>query len=253
MAHLLLSQRVSGSLCALVASLLVALPLAGVAGCAEPGGPLPANRTEGLYLQLTYSFGNLVMNHYYFTRDGQLTMHTPEGGPDAFNWEQARREKPDITGTYEISGEELVVQLANGDTRTMGFVRRDDGGLDIDGLYAAKVDTFTDNQRLDGKWSWSGSAGGGSGATVSAGHSITLRADGSFEQSGVGGVAIDSADGSSAGGSATSQSSGQYRFWGNNLELKHASGKTTTHTAYPYDMDARVPWVSIDGAMYKPL
>lgn len=238
----------------LFSMVLVAILLPGLAGCAEPGqGPLPANRLEGLYLQLTYSFGDLVLNHYYFTRDGKLHMHAPEGGPEAFDWDKARREKPDITGTYEINGQQLVVQLANGQTRTMELVRRDDGELDIDGLYAAKVDTFADNQRYDGSWSWSGSAGGGTGAVVSAGKSITLRADGTFERSGVGGATISTADGSGDTAIATSQSSGTYRLWGNNLELKDAGGKVTTHTAYPYDMDDKLPWINIDGAMYKPL
>ncbi len=80
--------------------------------------------------------------------------------------------------------------------------------------------------------------------------SIRFYPDGKFEMGSVGGVSIDSSS-VSAGASSSSDTRGTYRIGTNTLEMKHADGKVTKHTIYPYEMGEGRVDISVDGQTMK--
>lgn len=222
----------------------------GASVVAAASDKLPADKLEGLYFTMVHAFGSWQQDHYFFSRDGQVLRGVPKGGLDNFDWARARKEMPDAAGTYEIQGDKLVLKMANGKESKIDFAREKDGNLTLDGIFASKCDSFKPGEKLDGIWGWAGGAGGGTGAVVAAGHSITLRPDGTFEESRVGGAKIVSG-GETKTAKSEGATTGSYELGGNTLTLKHKSGETTKHTVYPYEMEKDDIRLNFDGAMHR--
>jgi hypothetical protein len=227
---------------------------------AEPGAPVTQEAAadgapSGLYMRVQIWGGSITLEHFYFAPDGRVYQGVPPGGLDAGAIDRAAREAPNSVGSFELEGKSLVIAWPKREPRTYELERLDDGDLELDGIFTKRVGSFREGARLSARWGWSGTAGAGTGSVVSAARGLVLRADGTFDESGVGGVSATLSTGESVTGHSANQTRGTYTLGGNTLVLAHADGRVTRHTVYPYpddgDPEARPKRLNVDGGMYS--
>lgn len=220
--------------------------------------PVPENRLSGIYFRMiSYyngSYFSFQQEHYFFSRDGKVFYGVPPGGPENFDWAAAAQKWPTKTGTYDIADGKLTITWggdANPKVKQMPFARTDDGNIELEEIYTSRVGKFDPDTKLEGTFSWAGSAGGGTGAYVGSARSITFAKDGTFTSSALG-MATIQARGDTATTSAESQSAGTYSISGNTMTLKHQDGRETQHTVYPFTNVDDEMEINVDGAMMAP-
>lgn len=218
---------------------------------------VPDNRLAGLYFRMVSyhngSYFEFHQEHYYFTADGKAYMGVPRGGLENFDWTAAAREKPTITGTYDIADGKLTITWADANKKptSMPFKRKEEGNVELDGLFTSKVGRFEKDTKLEGTYSWAGSSGGGMVAFVGSARSITFAKDGTYKASAVGSASINAA-GQTIAGSSESIDEGTYTISGNTMTLTHKDGSTTHHTVYPFTNIDNQLEINVDGAMMAP-
>ncbi len=210
------------------------------------GGRGGSSGLNGLYLRLESSYwnGRLSHNerHYYFPDSGRIYDGVPAGGLDNFSWDRVRQAEPRNCGTCGHTSQKFEWK---------------ENGFELDGLYNDHVGSFDKGQKLSGGYGASASVGGGGYTYVGSARSLVFKTNGTF----TGGAAASfSTAGSSSGreisGGGGSEDSGTYKMTGGNtLELRHADGKTTLHTVYPWgekgDSKQQPTRMSIDGKLFK--
>jgi hypothetical protein len=220
-------------------------------GCGSLARPFAAaGGLDGLYFQMKFAFGNYEPDHWVFTANGKYFHGLPPGGLEHFDIDAGIRAAPGKGGTYAIEGPSLILTPAQGAAAKRKFENAG-GTLKLDGTLLSKAAKFDRGATLDARYSWSGSAGAGTSASVSAGVSYAFTSQGTFTGSRVAGVAV-SAGGQSQGAASGGETSGTYALAGNTLTLTHKGGQVTRHTVFPYDMGDPKPWLSIDGRLCRP-
>ena len=231
-----------------------ARPAGHAPGSAVEGLPAPQKgsaRLEGLYMVVRFSGSSIRPFYYLFTPAGYVHAAIPTGGPEQFDFALAAKEKPDVTGVYRIDGEKLVMTFANGKSREIKYgVNQEKGYVELEGLFAHKAQPFKAGTTFDGTYTGSATAGGGGSFAASA-RTFAFKPDGTFALTSVGSVSARTAT-TDAGASSQSSTSGTYTVSGNTLELKHADGKVTRHTVFPYENYDKKIELNIDGGMHKP-
>lgn len=231
-----------------------ARPAGHVAGSVVEGLPAPqkgAAQLDGLYMVVRFSGSSIRQFYYFFTPAGYVHAAVPAGGPEQFDFADAANEKPDVTGVYRIDADKLTMTFANGKSREIKYgVNKDKGYVELEGLYAHKAQPFKPGTTFDGAYTGSATAGGG-GAFAASARTFTFTPAGTFTLTSVVSVSARSAK-ADAGASSQSSTSGTYAVSGNTLVLKHADGKETRHTIFPYENYDRKIELNIDGGMHKP-
>jgi hypothetical protein len=221
-----------------------------LAGCGSLASPFAAGGLDGLYFQMKFAFGNYQPDHWVFTSGGKYFHGLPPGGLEHFDIDAGIRAAPGKGGTYRIEGDRMVLTPAHG-TASPRRYQNAGGKITFDGTLLSKAAAFSRGDTLDARYSWSGSAGAGTSASVNAGASYAFTRQGTFTASRVAGVAV-SAGGQNQGAASGGETSGTYALAGNTLTLTHKGGQVTRHTVFPYDMGDPKPWLSIDGRLCKP-
>lgn len=228
---------------------------AGVA-CAQLGAASRGRgELEGLYVGTesrqqfnpnTKFYDYVVRQVYYvFLPGGRVYRGLPQGGAlDGFDCETASQG----CGAYEVNGDTIRFNFAaGGASQPVAFERASDR-LRIGATNYFRVEP-ADASQLSGIYArrsftnLSGGAGVASGG-VAGETAIAFDGDGSFESTGFIGFA--------AGGAGATSSSegdaGSYTVEGTTLELTHADGRRTRHTAFLMPRESNV--LVIDGATY---
>ena len=226
--------------------------LPGLGGSSEP---------KGLYLRLESTYWNSRLSyeqrHYYFPAAGKIYDGVPAGGLDNFSWDNARKAEPKNCGSYRISGGKMETDWGGGRARTSQKFAWKENGFELDGLYNDHVGSFDKGQKLLGAYGAGSSVGGGAYTYVASARSLSFKPDGTFTGGAVGSFSTaGSRSGREVSGGSSSQDSGTYKLTGGNtLELRHADGKTTVHTVYPWgekgDPRQQPNRLSIDGKLFK--
>lgn len=225
------------------------------------GGRGGSSGLNGLYLRLESSYwnGRLSHNerHYYFPDSGKIYDGIPAGGLDNFSWDRARQAEPRNCGTCRLSGGKLEIDWGGGRGHTSQKFEWKENGFELDGLYNDHVGSFEKGQKLYGGYGASASVGGGGYTYVGSARSLVFKTNGTF----TGGAAASFSTAGSRGGrevsgGSSSEDSGTYKLTGGNtLELRHADGKTTVHTVYPWgektDPKQQPTRMCIDGKLFK--
>lgn len=183
--------------------------------------------------------------YYLFLPGGRVYRGLPRGGAlDDFDCETA--EQP--CGTYEVSGNTIRFDFAaGGASQPVAFERAGDR-LRVGATNYFRVEP-ADAGRLAGVYArrsftnLSGGAGVASGG-VAGETAIAFDGGGRFESTGFVGFAAGGAGAVSSAG----RDAGSYSVEGTTLELVHADGRRTRHTAFLMPREANV--LVIDGAAY---
>lgn len=229
----------------------------------RPAGHAPGTRVEGLpapeagsttldglFMVVRFSGSSISQFYYFFTPGGYVYLGIPRGGLKHFDFEEAVKNEPKLTGTYTIRDDKITITFADGSTRQIDFARKDEGKISLEGLHAHRAAPFKAGTTFDGEYV-GGAASRVGGSFAASAQTYAFKPDGTYRHSGVGSIAASSDRTEVAGGSASTQT-GTYAVSGNTLELKHADGTTTRHTIFPYeDYDKNIQ-LNIDGAMFKP-
>ncbi len=230
-------------------------------GSGSSGSGRSSGEPTGLYLRLEsmYWSGRLSyeQRHYFFPGSSRIYDGVPAGGLENFSWAGAQKAEPQKCGTFRISGGKMEVNWGGNRAKTSQTFTWKENGFELDGIYNDHVGRFEKGQKLLGAYGAGSSVGGGSYTYVASATSLTFKPDGTFKG---GSVSSFSTAGSSSGrevsGGGTSQDSGTYRITdGNTMEMRHADGRTTVHTVYPWgeknDSKQQPTRFSIDGRLYK--
>jgi hypothetical protein len=189
---------------------------------------------QGLYLQLQPIGTSYARVHYYFWQDGRICKGLPQGGveqePAPFAaYQAAVQKKGGECGQYSIDGRKMHLKWQTSPSYDASFVNFRNNSFEMNQYATAKIQTFGNGQKLDGKYS----------ATV-VGNQMrsqvyTFHPDGSYEMSD---KPVTSRDGVPA------SSTGKYRVYGSTLELSGGAGKLT---AYPFPDGG----ISIEGTVFS--
>lgn len=235
-----------------------------LASPASPAKPLPAparggRELTGLYVGTesrqqfnvaTKFYDYIVRQVYYlFLPGGRVYRGLPQGGGlDEFDCESAAREAAQGCGTYQVSGDTIQFNwAAGGQSNPVAFSRSADR-LRIGATTYFRVEP-ADGRRLAGVYArksftnLSGGAGVASGG-VAGETAIAFDGGGQFESAGFVGFAA----GGAGAASSSQRDAGAYRIDGTTLELTHADGRRTRHTAFLMPKEDNV--LVIDGATY---
>jgi hypothetical protein len=216
----------------------------------QPAAPRGASGGT-LYLQTRTTPYGTDLTHWLLLPGGRVYQGVPPGGVERFDFGAARAAEPKQCGTYTVSGGKINIVWGGGRApESLDYSAEADGNLRVDGLFAKRVGRFPEGHRLTGDYFGGGAVGGGTGSFVSSSRTLRLRADGTFTSKNAGGVAF-SGNGYDESGVSRGESSGTYQISGNTLILRHADGKVTRHTVYPYPMVSK-EWINVDGGMMKP-
>ena len=218
------------------------------------GGPAKArfdgSRPIGLYLMTKYwiATGALEKAVWYFAPDGRVFLN-PEGGFTEADLAAHKGSR----GTISMNGADMTVTWSDGKTSTSD-VERDAGsdGFAWDTGLFAPVQAFGDSSKLVGKWE-GGESLSFSGSSAITSRSLDIRADHTFQRSGV--ASLRSASNESvASTGATSESSGSWSLQGYVLTLTFGDGKVMKGIAFPFD-DEETPVYPdrfyFNGTLYK--
>jgi len=222
-----------------------------------PGIPDPGDSDEkldGLFMQLSYSFGNLYKIWYFFTPAGYVYLNNiPPGGLEFFDFAKAAQEEPDNVGSYVVQGEKLIITKADGEVDELEFGHDEDDpeNLEIDGLFASKADKFKPGETFEGTYQGGASVGGGA---VMSTQTYEFSKDGTYKWSAIGTVSMTTSESHVSAGS-TGEAQGTYKVIGegNTIELTPAGGETVRYTLFPFEnLDGEIELV-INGGFYGPL
>jgi hypothetical protein len=203
-----------------------------------------AGDLDGLYFRMTMSFGTFNQDHWWFLPDGRYMNNVPDDGLDPAVFEAGCQKMPAVCGTYKVQGDQIQLVPRKGRPSSMDFKQLPNDNIELEGRFTKHVDNFGSSAKLDGHYSWVGGASGG-GTSVSASKSYQFNPDGTFTTSSLAGVSAGSYGARSKGSGG-----GTYKLSGNILELA-SGGKTTRHTAYPYQLSKGDMRLNIDGEMFK--
>lgn len=227
--------------------------------------PAPARggqKLEGLYVGTesrqqfnvaTKFYDYIVRQVYYlFLPGGRVYRGLPQGGGlDDFDCERAGRESAQGCGAYQLSGDTIQFTWTTGDQSSPFAFRRSADRVQIGATTYFRVEP-ADRRRLAGVYArksftnLSGGAGVSSGG-VSGETAIAFDGGGQFESAGFVGFA-GGGGGADAAASSGQRDVGAYRIEGTTLELTHADGRRTRHTAFLMPKEENV--LVIDGVSY---
>lgn len=220
----------------------------------SPFGARGGRELEGLYVGTesrqqfnvaTKFYDHVVRQVYYlFLPGGRVYRGLPQGGGlDGFDCARAAQG----CGTYQVNGDTISFSWAEGASNPVAFARSADR-LRIGATNYFRVEP-ADARSLAGVFArrsftnLSGGAGVASGG-VSGETVIAFDGGGRFESAGFAGFAA----GGAGAASSSRQDAGSYRIEGTTLELTHADGRRTRHTAFLMPKEENV--LVIDGVSY---
>ncbi|QKG55708.1 hypothetical protein GKZ68_03055 [Hymenobacter sp. BRD128] len=243
------SGRVAG-LAALRPAVGAARPAAPVA--APPAGPAPVagrlvgGKPVGLFFGTKTVLGHFITMTYYFGPDGVAYENPPGLSVAALAATPARSKGP-----YSVSGKTLSIawpgdrkaETAAMNSLTNGF------SWSLGSIFSA-VGPFQSPSQLVGTFE-----GGTSTFATAVGQAVvsstlTFRADGTYQGSGVATVTTATA-GSVAETGGTSQQAGHWSLSGWYLTLTDAQGRTTRGIAYPVGTGSQVTLFNYNGMAYQ--
>lgn len=208
------------------------------------------SRPIGLYLMTKYwiATGSLEKSVWYFAPDGRVFLN-PDGGfsePELSAQSQAK-------GNITMNGDVMTITWSDGRTSSNDVERSDgsDGFAWDTGLYAP-VKPFGDSAQLVGKWE-GGESISFSGNSAITSRSLDIRADGTFQRTGVASLRSESSE-SIASAGASAESSGTWVLDGYTLTLTFGDGKVMRGVAFPFDDEATPLYPDrfyFSGTMYK--
>jgi hypothetical protein len=211
-------------------------------------GAFAAN-PDGLYLMTRSWPGSSLEILGWLFKNGQVCSK-PMGDLAHFDFQKAAARDPNSTGTYSISGKNMIIKWANGKSET--------GELEPDkscffwqmGLFCP-ADPFQKNAKINGVFSGGASAGYGKAANAT---SITFSSNGTYKLEQVGAVHSDTSAGTQLYAGSSGSETGTYDLSGTTLILKSSGGKSRQIVSFPYDDGTKGPAprrIFFDGAMLK--
>lgn len=244
---------------ALVATLAGCDGKEGGGGAQGPGGeggvrPAKAEQTAdgpvGLYFMTRYISGaGLEKKVWYFAPDGRAF----EGLTEGFS-EEDLKAHAGRRGTRKVEGKKMTISWADGKTSTGSFEPDEkappafmwDMGIFV------PVKPF-DDRSVAGTYEGGESVTGSSGRAA-VGHSLDLRADGTYSKSSAASVSTKTSEGSASGGATSGTVKGTWKVSGWSIVFTAEDGKTERKIAFPYD-DEQTPVypdrLFIGGTMFR--
>ncbi|MCE9563545.1 MAG: hypothetical protein K8U57_16005 [Planctomycetes bacterium] len=180
----------------------------------------------GLYLRMTYAFGNLSLNTIYIGTGNNIAID-PKNGIDPFDFKVAAKESSQKVGTFKIEGNKILVTWTGATKAERLDVEFEKGKFSVyDGGLVSKADAYAKNQTLEATF-----AGSGQTANVSSSRTLSLTSGGKYTMTQIGGVR--GVPGKTGVAEKTVQ--GTYKLAGNTLTLTTSAGDVTKHTVMPFN------------------
>ena len=187
---------------------------------------------------------------YWFRPDGAVYFGNPPAGLGAADFAAVLKSDPNHCGTYQITGERLLLVKAGAAPEEHTYSPGAGGVMDASPL--SRIYRFRDGARLGGTWETSTSSTFGGVHAVSASTWI-FRPDGTFELRSYGGVettktkGTDGAAPGQAVGHTETIESGTSEFSGTLLKVRAPDGRTEVHTAFGVSSEESPRILTIDG------
>ncbi|MDO7884084.1 hypothetical protein [Hymenobacter cheonanensis] len=216
------------------------------AGPAPVAGHLVGSKPVGLFFGTKTVLGHFITMTYYFGPDGIAYENPPGLSPAALAATPARSKGP-----YSVAGKTLSIawpgdrkaETAAMSPLTNGF------GWSLGSIFSA-VGPFKSPSQLVGTFEGGTSTFASAVGQAVVSSTLTFRADGTYQGSGVATVTTATAGGVAETG-GTSQQAGHWSLNGWYLTLTDAQGRTTRGIAYPVGKDSKVTLFNFNGMAYE--